>query len=157
MFGGNVQRTKTDVRDRDSTLYIPIKQGFPYWGESPPVAENLLIPHPYQKNSHCQIFVTHRDSFPQYLIKIFIESLVTAAVSFFSTLCSIYTCHANFYFNWSSIFTVCSFLHQKGSNGQNRSLQNPHHLIKKISPIKISHPPHWVGFPKLPENLQNLL
>ena len=50
----------------------------------------------------------------------------------------VHTGHANFDFNWCSIFTKKIFNFKNSSNGQNHSSSGSHHLIKKILPSKIS-------------------
>ena len=57
-----------------------------------------------------------------------------------------HTGHANFDFNWCSIFIEYSFSFEKAWNDQNHSLSDFHHLIKESSQQNFP-------FPQLGENL----
>ena len=99
----------------------------------PPVAKYLLIPPPKVHHSHLiRIFMgsPNRNFIYSCSHYCFIISFLTS--------CSFYTHHANFDFNWCSIFRKCCFSMVRGSNGQNHSSSDLQHPMKKIPTAKFA-------------------
>ena len=113
------------------TWSIFILQGFPYWGGvggvggggSTPPAKNSLIPTgkvpPVYSTPNKFLFPPHEKSIPPNYTKIFKSynliktsflAVVIAPLPFlFNFIIFWQTGHANFNFNWCSIFTECCF------------------------------------------------
>ena len=103
--------------------------------------------HPHQEKFPLPAdFPSHQIFLPSHQITIFmLEPNKNFNFSCSHCSCTIFiflhTGHANFDFNRPSIFTERCFQLRKGSNYQNHSSLNPHHLIKNFTPAKILIPP----------------
>ena len=118
-------------------------QGCPYWGEgwgSPPTNQKFgHSPSPRQI-----LIPSHQKSIrPNKRIKTSFLAVVIAPVPFlFNFILFWHTGHANFDFNWCSVFTECCFSFEKGLNHQNHSSSGSHHPVKNSPTLRGECTPH---------------